>query len=125
MQFVIAAVIGLASGLASGLFGVGGGMVMVPAMVYFLTMDMKAAVGTSLAVIIPTAISGVLKHHDLGHVQWKTVLALIPTAIFGAWLGAWSTSYISSVNLKRGFGVFLILAGIRLISATGKTVPPS
>lgn len=116
MQLLIAAVIGLASGLASGLFGVGGGMVMVPAMVYFMTMDIKLAVGTSLAVIIPTAASGVFKHHQLGNVNWAIVLTLIPTAVCGSYLGAWATTYIPSTNLKRGFGAFLILAGLKLVT---------
>ena len=115
MQFLVAGLIGLVGGVASGLFGVGGGIVMVPAMVYFLTMDIKLAVGTSLAVIIPTAITGVFKHHTLGNIDWRVAMSLIPTAICGGYLGAWLTKSISSGNLKRGFGGFLILVGIRLL----------
>jgi uncharacterized protein len=117
MQYIIAGLIGLISGLTSGLFGVGGGIVMVPAMVYLLTMDIKLAVGTSLAVIIPTALSGVFKHTHLGNVDWKVALSLAPTAIIGSYLGAWLTKEISSANLKRAFGGFLILVGIRLLLA--------
>jgi uncharacterized protein len=116
MQLVIAAVIGLVSGLASGLFGVGGGIVMVPAMVYLLTMDIKLAVGTSLAVIIPTAASGVFKHYQLGNIDWRVAASLAPTAICGGYLGAWLTKEISSANLKRAFGGFLILVGFKLLS---------
>jgi uncharacterized protein len=116
MQFFIAAVIGLISGMASGLFGVGGGIVMVPAMVYLMTMDIKLAVGTSLAVIIPTAAIGVFKHQQLGNIDWRVALSLAPTAICGGYLGAWLTREISSANLKRAFGVFLILVGIKLLS---------
>lgn len=67
MHYLIAGLIGLVSGVTSGLFGVGGGIVMVPAMIYFLTppiRDIKQAIGTSLAVIIPTAIVGTFKHHQ-------------------------------------------------------------
>lgn len=116
MQYVIAGVIGLVSGMASGLFGVGGGIVMVPAMVYFLTMDMKLAVGTSLAVIIPTAASGVFKHYQLGNIDWRVALSLAPTAMCGSYLGAWLTKEISSANLKRAFGGFLVLVGIKLLA---------
>jgi uncharacterized protein len=116
MQFVIAAIIGLASGVASGLFGVGGGIVMVPAMVYFLTMDIKLAVGTSLAVIIPTAATGVFKHYQLGNIDWRVAASLAPTAMCGGYLGAWLTKSISSGNLKRIFGGFLILVGIKLLA---------
>ena len=115
MQYLIAGLIGLLSGLASGLFGVGGGIVMVPAMVYFLKMDIKLAVGTSLAVIIPTAISGTLKHFQLGHIDWRVAASLIPMAVVGSYMGAWITRDISSGTLKRLFGGFLILVGARLI----------
>lgn len=115
MQYLYAALIGIFGGFASGLFGVGGGIVMVPAMVYLLTMDIKLAVGTSLAVIIPTAATGVAKHYQLGNVDWKVAASLAPTAICGGYLGAWLTKEISSANLKRAFGGFLILVGVRLL----------
>lgn len=115
MQILIAALIGLGGGIASGLFGVGGGIVMVPAMVFFLTMDIKMAVGTSLAVIIPTALSGAFKHYELGNINWRIALALVPTAVCGSYLGAWLTKEVSSANLKRAFGGFIIIVGIRLL----------
>jgi uncharacterized membrane protein YfcA len=115
MQILVAALIGLGGGLASGLFGVGGGLVMVPAMVFFLTMDIKLAVGTSLAVIIPTALSGAFKHYQLGNVDWRIALSLVPTAICGSYLGAWMTKEISSGNLKRMFGGFIVMVGLRLL----------
>lgn len=114
MEYLIAAFIGILSGVASGLFGVGGGIIMVPAMIFFLKMDIKLAVGTSLLVIIPTAAMGVFKHLHLGNVDWRVALLLTPTAICGSYLGAWLTSDISSANLRRVFAGFLILVGIRL-----------
>ena len=110
-----AGIIGVVSGIASGLFGVGGGIVMVPAMVFFLKMDIKVAVGTSLAVIIPTALMGTYKHLSLGNVDWKVALSLAPTAVLGGYAGAWLTTQISSGNLKRAFGCFIILVGFRLV----------
>lgn len=118
MHYFVAAVIGLVSGLTSGLFGVGGGIVMVPAMVFLLSppiRDIKQAVGTSLAVIIPTALMGSWKHGTQGNVHWPTVLALAPTAILGGYVGAWLTTQIAVENLKRAFGGFVILAGLRLL----------
>ena len=114
MQFLIAGLIGLVSGVTSGLFGVGGGIVMVPAMMFFMKMDIKLAVGTSLAVIIPTAIMGSFKHFQLGNVDWRVALMLAPTAIGGSYLGAWWTKSIEAGNLKRAFGGFLVLVGLRL-----------
>ncbi len=117
-SYLIAAVVGLVGGITSGLFGVGGGVVMVPAMLFFTALalrDTQQAVGTSLVVIIPTAIMGVLKHHTLGNVKWPVALILIPTAIAGSYLGASLTREISSDNLKRMFGGFLVLVGCRLL----------
>src|SRR5687768_9735460 len=115
MQLLIASVIGLFSGVASGLFGVGGGIVMVPAMVYFMKMDIKLAIGTSLAVIIPTAIVSSAKHFHLGNVDWRVALSLAPMAVLGGYGGAWLTQKIASGDLKRIFGGFLVLVGLRLI----------
>lgn len=115
MSYVYAVLIGLLGGVASGLFGVGGGVVMVPAMTLLLGMDVKRAIGTSLAVIVPTALVGVAKHHDLGHVQWRVALALAPSALVGGFCGAWLTKHLASADLKRLFGGFLILVGLRLL----------
>jgi uncharacterized membrane protein YfcA len=115
MQYFYAAIIGLGGGVASGLFGVGGGVVMVPAMVFLLSMDIKLAVGTSLAVIIPTAATGMAKHYNLGNVDWRVAASLAPTAICGGYMGAWLTREISSANLKRAFGGFIVLVGLRLL----------
>ena len=115
MQFVIAAVIGLVGGVTSGLFGVGGGIVMVPAMFYFLKLDIKTAIGTSLVVIIPTAISGALKHQHLGNINWQVAAMLVPLAVAGGFLGAYLTGHLPAETLKRLFGVLLVGAGIYTI----------
>jgi uncharacterized membrane protein YfcA len=118
MNYIIAGIIGLVSGVTSGLFGVGGGIVMVPAMVLFLSppiRDIKQAVGTSLAVIIPTALMGSYKHFTQGNVEWRTALSLAPMAVLGGYAGAWLTTQIAADNLKRAFGGFIILIGLRLL----------
>src|ERR1044071_4202450 len=118
MDYFIAGLIGLVSGITSGLFGVGGGIVMVPAMVFLLSppiRDIKQAVGTSLVVIIPTALMGSYKHFTQHNVEWRTALSLAPLAIAGSYLGAWLTTQISAENLKRAFGGFIIVVGLRLL----------
>jgi|SRR6185369_2280614 len=113
--YLLAAVIGLASGIFSGLFGVGGGIVMVPAMMFFLTLDIKKAIGTSLAVMVLTAATGAWKHSQIGNVDWRVAVCMVPTAICGGLAGAWLTQAITSANLKRAFGCLLIIAGARLL----------
>ena len=114
--YLLAGTVGLLSGIISGMFGVGGGIVMVPAMMFLLGVkDIKIAIGTSLAVIIPTVLVGTFRHHQLGKVDWPTVLTLAPTAILGGFVGVWLTTQISSDNLKRAFGAFTMLAGLRFL----------
>ena len=115
MNYLIAAIIGLMGGITSGLFGVGGGVVMVPAMMLFMGLTTHAAVGTSLLIIVPTALMGAWKHHTQGNLQIPIALALAPTAIIGGFIGAWLTKYLSSGDLKRAFGGFLVLVGLRLL----------
>ncbi|MBK9140344.1 MAG: sulfite exporter TauE/SafE family protein [Verrucomicrobia bacterium] len=115
MFYAYAAAIGLLGGMTSGLFGVGGGVVMVPAMMLLLGVDIKTAIGTSLAVIVPTAITGTAKHHFLGNLNWKVALALAPGAMLGGYYGAKLTRLIPAEDLKRYFGAFLVLVGLRLI----------
>lgn len=115
MNYLIAALIGLVGGTTSGLFGVGGGIVMVPAMFYLLKMDIKIAIGTSLVVIIPTAIAGAFKHHHLGNIDWRVAAALVPLAVAGGFLGAWMTGHLPAETLKRMFGGLLVLAGVYTI----------
>ena len=118
MNYLIAALIGLMGGVSSGLFGVGGGVVMVPAMLFFTMLGItrtQEAVGTSLIVIIPTAIIGALKHKTLGNINWTIAFMLVPGAVIGGWIGARLTKDISSENLKHFFGGFLILVGCRLL----------
>ena len=115
MQFLIAALIGLVGGVTSGLFGVGGGIVMVPAMVYLMHTNIKTAIGTSLVVIIPTALTGAFKHQQLGNIDWKVAASLIPMAIIGGFIGAALTKHVPAEMLKKLFGGFIILAGCRLL----------
>lgn len=117
MIYVFAVLVGLASGLSSGLFGVGGGVVMVPAMVLLLGSDMKRAVGTSLAVIVPTTLVSAWKHQNQGNIDWTLAAKLVPMAIVGGFLGAWLTQHISTGGLKKAFGVFLVGVGIYLLTS--------
>jgi uncharacterized membrane protein YfcA len=115
--YLMAGVIGLIGGVSSGLFGVGGGVVMVPAMIFLMGFgaNPKIAVGTSLAVIVPTAIIGAYKHHHLQQIDWRMALCLVPTAMVGGFLGAWLTTHFSNLGLKRAFGGFLLFVSLRLL----------
>jgi uncharacterized membrane protein YfcA len=114
MQVFWIALIGVFGGVMSGLLGVGGGLIFVPLMTFFLGFTIHQAVGTSLLIIIPTSLIGVWVHAAQGHVQLKTALLIASFAIFGAWLGAHFSGKIDPILLKRIFAVFLVAIRNRL-----------
>ena len=73
MNYLFASLVGLIGGVTSGLFGVGGGIIMVPALVLLLKQDMKVAVATSLAVIVPTTLAGTILNQSMGRIDWRFV----------------------------------------------------
>lgn len=113
---------GIASGILAGLFGVGGGVVVVPALIFIftrigLTPDWipHLAVGTSLAAIVATGAASAHAHHRRGAVRWGLVARLAPGIVLGAWAGAAVAGVLPDLWLKRIFALFLIYVGIRLL----------
>lgn len=105
--------VGAFAGLLAGLFGVGGGLVIVPVLVFVFEtrqvapdLVMHLAVGTSLATIVFTSLSSVRAHHRRGAVQWRTFARLTPGIVVGAWIGAALADLLPSDALRRFFGVF-------------------
>lgn len=107
--------IGLLAGLLGGLLGVGGGLVIVPLIILVAGVPPKIAIGTSLATIIPTAIIASWRHHHLGHVDWKLAATMAAGSVAGALAGASLTAYVADDWLKRGFALFLIATGLRML----------
>ncbi len=124
------ALTGVAAGLLAGLMGVGGGLVMVPALLLLFHWQgletaylAQMAVGTSLATIVPISLASLLAHHRHGAVIWPLVRWLAPGLILGAWAGAWLASQMSTGWLKGLFGSFLLLVAFQM--ATGFQPGPS
>ena len=118
---MIAIFIGLCSGLLGALCGVGGGIIMVPAFVYALGLGQKTAVATSLAVIIPTAISATLKNGREGLVDWKVFAFTAIGAVISAYVGATYLKQFSDDKLKKGFAIVMILMGLRMLWETSSS----
>ena len=106
--------IGLLAGLLSGLFGVGGGTVIVPLLVLLLAFDQRLAAGTSLAAIVPTATVGVISYAASGSVAWIPALILAAGAVVGAQIGTRLLPLISQTALRWGFVGFLIVVIVSL-----------
>ncbi|NEV60709.1 sulfite exporter TauE/SafE family protein [Thiorhodococcus minor] len=130
--------IGALAGVLAGLLGVGGGAVIVPALiVVFAEAQLSGdwiphlAVGTSLTTIIGTGAASTLAHQRRGSVRWDIVLKMAPGIVAGAWLGAAIVSYIPDLWLKRLFAVFLGTLGIKMLlsgqpaGARGAALPGS
>jgi len=110
------ALLGVIAGLLAGLLGVGGGLVIVPALVWaFLAAGfaeeslIHMAVGTSLATIVLTAVSSVMAHHRRGAVRWGFVARLTPGVVVGVLAGAGLADHLDAVSLRRVFGTLEIL----------------
>lgn len=115
-------VTGVVAGVMAGLLGVGGGLVIVPVLVWLfrkLGMDesivMHLAVGTSLATIVMTSISSVRSHHRRGAVRWPLFWQLTPGIVAGALLGAVVAEQLETLWLQRVFGVFAILVSFQMV----------
>ena len=118
---VVSSVLGMVSGVLAGLFGIGGGLVIVPVLAvlfkeqgFSANLIMIMSVATSLAVISFTAVSSVWAHHRLGSVIWSKVVRLIPGIIIGSALGAVVAKQISADALRIFLVVFLLYVGVQM-----------
>lgn len=114
-QPVIAIIISFIVGFCSGIFGIGGGSLMVPAMILIFLFPPHVAVATSMFMIFLSAIVSSITHISLGNVNWMFALALVPGAWIGAKLGAFVNQKLGSATLVLLFRIFLLFIGIRLI----------
>jgi uncharacterized membrane protein YfcA len=107
--------IGVAAGFFSALFGVGGGVIIVPLLVLAAGIDGRVATGTSLAAIGLTALFGVAGFGILGEVAWDEAAIVGIPAMVGTLAGTWLQQRISSRLLVLVFALFLVLVGVRLL----------
>ena len=119
-QRIVAGVItGVVTGLVSGTMGVGGGIVMVPAMVILMGIEQHLAQGISLAVIVPTALSGGVQHFRMGNVATKPAMLIALGGIGGGLLGAQLAQVLSGGVLRIIFAVFVMISAYRMLGVQG------
>lgn len=108
--------IGLVSGIASGFFGIGGGVLIVPALVYLVGFPQHTATGTSLASLLPpVTLAAVFEYYRHGNVDVKVAIIVAVALFVGSWLGARLANQLSGAELRLGFGLFIVGLGIYLI----------
>lgn len=104
--------VGTFTGAVSGMFGIGGGVFVIPAMVYLFGFSQKTATGTSLAMLLPPiGILAFLQFHRAGHVSVPAAILLIAGFLAGSWLSAGYAVSLPDLLLKRLFGGLLIVMG--------------
>lgn len=112
---VVAILISVLVGFSSGLFGIGGGSIMVPTMILLFFFPPHVAVATSMFMVFLSSVTNSVTHISLGNVNWMYVLPLIPGAWFGAKLGAFINTRLKSKSVENLLKIVLILFGIRLV----------
>ncbi|MGZ4143092.1 MAG: TSUP family transporter [Actinomycetota bacterium] len=112
---LIGAGIGLAAGVLSGLFGIGGGIIIVPALV-FVGLSQKHATGTSLAaLLLPVGILGVLEYAHRHEVDFRYAVGIAVGLTVGVFFGALWAGSLSNIVLRRAFGGIMLVASLRLL----------
>ncbi len=108
-------VIGLLAGVLSGMFGIGGGIVIVPALLYFAQMPIRQAVGTSLgALLLPVGILGVWSYYKVGDIDIRASLLIAFGLAVGVYFGALVAQHADPNLLRRGFAVFLCAVAVKV-----------
>lgn len=113
---IIIVLIGVAAGILGGLVGVGGGIIIVPALIYFVGFSQHSAQGTSLGLIMfPVGILGVLQYYKSGHVDFKVVGILAIGFLIGSFFGSKLALSLPQETVKKIFAVLMIIIAIKML----------
>jgi uncharacterized membrane protein YfcA len=107
--------VGIAAGVLSGLFGVGGGIVFVPALVILFDLGQVRAEATSLLAIIPVALLGAYRQHRYGNIRLRDGLVIGLISAGGAALGVWLANYLPERTLEVGFAALMVAIAAQLV----------
>lgn len=115
-SWLIFALIGLLGGAAAGIFGIGGGIIIVPALVYWAGFSQHMATGTTLAVLLPPiGLAAAYEYYRHGHVDIRAAIILATTMFVGSWIGAYFANRLDANYLHLLFGLFVCILGAYLV----------
>ncbi len=115
-ELIILIVIGLITGMMGGMFGVGGGIIVIPALIFFFGMSQHQAQGTSTAfMLLPVGLLAFMNYYKAGHINLKYAGILAVTFFIGGYFGSKLAIHIPDTALKKIFAVFIILAGLKML----------
>lgn len=116
MTYLLLAALGIAAGILAGLFGVGGGVVIVPGLMLLAKLDQHTATGTSLgALLLPVGLLGAYEYYRRGQLNIPYAAVVAAGLVLGAFFGAKVAGGMSPVMLRRAFGAFLLLVAGKLL----------
>jgi uncharacterized protein len=116
--------IGATAGALSGLFGIGGGVIIVPALIYLAGFDQHLATGTSLAVLLPpVGVGAAIEYYRQGHVDLKASAVIAVTLLVCAWLSAAVANRVGGPYLRLMFGIFVTALGLSLVYDAIRRLP--
>lgn len=115
-QFIVLILTGLVAGTLSGSLGIGGGIVMAPALIFILGFTQHQAQGTTLAVmLLPVVLPGAYQYYKAGHINIKFALLIMVSFMVGSYFGGIMANKIPANTLQKFFAVLLILVGIKML----------
>lgn len=115
-SWLIFVIIGTLSGISAGFFGIGGGIVIIPALIYWTGFSQHMATGTSLAVLLPPiGLAAALEYYRHGNVDVRAAIILAVTMILGSWLGAYFANQMQGPYLRLIFSIFVCCLGVYLM----------
>jgi uncharacterized membrane protein YfcA len=113
---LIVLVIGVFAGAFGGFIGIGGGLIVVPCLVYFIGMSQHTAQGTSLAMMLPPiGLMAVYNYYKEGHVDFRIAAILCVSFVVGSFFGSKIALSLSADQIKKAFGIIIILLGIKMV----------
>lgn len=108
--------VGLFAGVLSGLVGIGGGIIIVPVLVYFLHYSQQQAQGTTLFMfLLPIGIFGVMNYYKAGYIEFKTAFVIASTFMIGSYFGSKMAISLDQRTVKQIFGIIIVLLGVKMI----------
>ncbi|HET6350417.1 MAG TPA: sulfite exporter TauE/SafE family protein [Candidatus Krumholzibacteria bacterium] len=115
-EWLIFVLIGLGAGVTAGMFGVGGGLVIVPALIYAAGFSQHKATGTSLAVLLPPiGLAATIEYYRHGNVNFRAAIIIACALFLGGFVGAFFANKVSGPHLRLSFGVFTTVMGVYLM----------
>jgi uncharacterized membrane protein YfcA len=116
MQFAGLVLVGILAGICAGMFGIGGGLIIVPALALLYGMSQHSAVGTSLgAILLPVGALGAWVYYRNGQLNVVYSLLIATGLLLGGYIGARLVQPVSDLTLRRMFGAFLIIAAVKMM----------